>query len=227
MDWEKWLGPVHKRVKFDADHYFRWRKYYPYCAGLLGDLIPHRLLPLMLATGNPEFPSRVSCIGTKNVHTDKNTPGTYERDVPEHVEILVEFPSGVSLVLASSSVNARSPGFALYGHHASLEIGSSGERIQIIPERPFADEIEPESFDGLTPTEDIGAHHANWFESIRQNKQPNCGIDLAVRAQTVISLAEMSQRLGITCHFDEKSRKVTNGEGKEINPITYGTLELS
>lgn len=227
VDWNKWEGQVHNREAFNADHYFRWRKYYPFCAGLLGDLIPHRLLPLMLATGNPEFPSRVVCIGSKNVHTDKNTPDTPERDVPEHIEILVQFPSGVTLTLVSSSVNARSPGFTIYGHQASLEIGSSGERLQIIPERPFADEIEPESFDGLQPTEDIGAHHANWFDCIRTNKQPNCGIDLAVRAQTVISLAEMSDRLKIACLFDDKTRKLTTGDGKEVTPITYGTLPLS
>jgi len=228
VDWEKWLGPVKRRVPFDKDAYFRWRKYYPYCAGLLGDLIPHRLLPLMLATGKPEFPSRVVCLGSKNVHTDKNqTDGTPERDVPEHVEILVEFPSGVSLVLVSSSVNARSPGFALYGHHATLEIGSSGERIELKPEREFADEIEPETFDGLKPTEDIGAHHANWFDSIRNNKQPNCGIDLALRAQTVISLAEMSNRMQIACVFDEKTRKITTGDNREVTPLTYGSNPLS
>lgn len=227
VDWEKWLGPVKKRVPFDADQYFRWRKYYPYCAGLLGDLIPHRLLPLMLATGNPEFPSRVVCIGSKNVHTDKNTPGTPERDVPEHVEVLVEFPSGVSLVLVSSSVNARSPGFTIYGHKATLEIGSSGEKLSITPELPFSEEIDPETFEGLKPTEDIGVHHANWFESIRANKQPNCGIDLAVRAQTVISLAEMSERMNITCLFDEKTRKVTTGDGREVKPLTYGSTPLS
>jgi len=227
VDWEKWLGPVKKRVKFDPDHYFRWRKYYPYCAGLLGDLMPHRLHPLMLAMGKQEFPSRVMSVGTKNVGTDKKTPGTYERDVPEHVELLVEFPSGVSLMLACSTVNARSPGFALYGHHATLEVGSSGERIELKPEREFADEIEPQTLDGLKPTEDIGAHHANWFDSIRKNQQPNCGIDLAVRVQTVIALAEMSQRLGIACNFDEKTRKVTTGDGKEVPAITYGTLELS
>jgi predicted dehydrogenase len=228
VDWEKWLGPVKKRVPFTPQHYFRWRKFYPYCAGLLGDLIPHRLLPLMLATGNPEYPSRVVCIGTKNVHTDKKqTDGTPERDVPEHVEILVEFPSGVTLVLASSSVNARSPGFALYGHHATLEIGTSGERVQLLPEKEFADEIDPETLQGLQPTEDIGAHHANWFESIRANKQPNCGIDLAVRAQTVISLAEMSDRLKIACLFDEKTGKVTTADGKEVQPLTYGSTELS
>lgn len=228
VDWAKWLGPVKKRPsKFDAQHFFRWRKFYPYCAGLLGDLMPHRLHPLMLAMGKQEFPNRVSSVGTKNVGTDKKTPGAYERDVPEHVELLVEFPSGVSLMLACSTVNARSPGFALYGHHATLEIGSSGERIEVKPEREFADEIEPRTLDGLKPTEDIGAHHANWFDCIRSGKQPNCGIDLAIRVQTVITLAEMSQRLGIMCHFDEKTRKVTNGEGKEVKPITYGTLELS
>lgn len=229
VDWEKWLGPVKKRpASFDPQHFFRWRKFYPYCAGLLGDLMPHRLHPLMLAMGKTEFPSRVMSLGTKNVGTDKKFPGAYERDVPEHVELLAEFPSGVSLMLACSTVNARSPGFALYGHHATLEVGTSGERLELKPEKEFADEVDPETIEGLKPTEDIGAHHANWFGAIRDSKiKPNCGIDLAVRVQTVITLAEMSQRLGITCHFDEKTRKVTTGDGKEVPALTYGTLELS
>jgi len=29
VDWEKWLGKVHKRGPFDPRHYFRWRKFYP------------------------------------------------------------------------------------------------------------------------------------------------------------------------------------------------------
>ncbi len=228
LDWEKWLGQVKKRGPFDPQHYFRWRKFYPYCAGLLGDLMPHRLHPLMLAMGKPEFPSRVVAIGTKTVHPDKKqTDGTPERDVPEHIELLAEFPSGVSLMLACSTINAKSPGFVLYGHHASLEIGTSGERIELKPEKEFAEEIDPETFDGLKPTEDIGAHHKNWIDCIRTNKQPNCGIDLALRVQTVISLAEMSDRLKIACLFDEKTRKVTTADGKEVAPITYGSTELS
>lgn len=227
VDYEKWLGPVKKRGAFDPQHYFRWRKFYPYCAGLLGDLMPHRLHPLMLAMGKQEFPTRVVCIGTKNIHTDKHTPGAPERDVPEHVELLAEFPSGVSLMLACSTVNARSPGFALYGHHATLEVGSVGERIEIKPEREFADEIEPETIDGLKPTEDIAAHHKNWLDCVRANKQPNCGIELAIRVQTVISLAEMSDRLKIACLFEEKTRKITTADGKEVKPMTYGSTDLS
>lgn len=105
--WDKWLGQVKKKVGFSADHFFRWRKYYPYCAGLLGDLFPHKLHPYILATGNPEFPVRVCCIGTRNIHSDKNTPGTPERDVPEMVNMIAEFPSGYILNICSSTVNER------------------------------------------------------------------------------------------------------------------------
>jgi predicted dehydrogenase len=226
LDWETWLGPVKKRVPFNADHFHRWRKYYPYCGGLLGDLVPHRLHPLMLASGNPEFPARVVSIGTKNVHSDKYSPGTPERDVPEHVQLTAEFPSGYMLTITCSTVNAKSPGFVIYGHKATLNLADQGNRFELLPEQPFTEEIDPEQFSGLQP-EDIRVHEKNWFDCIRSNKQPNAGIDLAIRVQTVISLAEMSERLKMTCLFDEKTRKITDGNGKEVAAITYGTLELS
>lgn len=232
IDFETWLGPVKKRVDYKAnpllaaDHFHRWRKYYQYCGGLLGDLAPHRLHPLMLASGNPEFPSRVISIGTKNVHTDKNTPGTPERDVPEHVQLTAEFPSGYMLTVTCSTVNAKSPGFVIYGHKATLNLADQGQSLDLLPERDFTEEIDPEQMKGLQP-EDIRVHEKNWFDSIRANKQPNAGIDLAIRVQTIISLAEMAERLKITCLFDEKTRKITDGSGKEVAPITYGTLEPS
>jgi predicted dehydrogenase len=230
IDWDKWQKPVKNKKPFgdDAvDAYFRWRKYYPYCAGLLGDLVPHRLLPLMVATGNPEFPKRVVAIGTKNVHSDKGTPNTPERDSPEFIEVLAEFPSGLTISIVTCTVAARSPGFVIYGQHATLDIGTSGERVELKPEKEFADEVDLQTFDGLTPTEDIGEHEKNWFESIRGNATPNAGIDLAVRAQTVISLAEMSNRLDMACLFDENTRKITTMDGKEVQPLNYGVAELS
>ena len=233
IDWDRWLGPVAKRP-FSADDFHRWRKYYRYCGGLLGDLVPHRLHPLVLATGKPEFPIRVTSIGTKNVHTDRKTPGTPERDVPEHVQLSAEFPSGALITVTCSTVNAKSPGFAIYGHQATMDIGSNGDTLQVTPEREYADEYE-----GLTDNErkdlaiepvkglqheDIRVHEKNWFECIRSGKQPNAGIDLAIRVQTVISLAEISERKRITCLFDEKSRKITTGDGRHVDAITYGSI---
>ena len=226
IDWETWEGQVKARSPFSADRFHRWRKYYPYCGGLLGDLVPHRLHPLMLASGNPEFPSRVISIGSKNVHSDKNTPGTPERDVPEHVQLTAEFPSGYMLTVTCSTVNAKSPGFVIYGHKATLNMADQGQRLELLPERDFTEDIDPLTITGLQP-EDIRVHEKNWFDCIRTNKQPNAGIDLAIRVQTVISLAEMSERLKLVCLFDEKTRKITDGFGKEVPALTYGTLPLS
>ena len=107
-----------------------------------------------------------------------------------------------------------------------MNIGSSGEKIELVPEKEFADEIDPEPFTGLQP-EDIRVHEKNWFDCIRSGKTPNANIDLAIRVQAVISLAEMSDRLKTACLYDEKSRQIKDGSGKEIAPITYGTLPLS
>ena len=226
VKWDEWLGPnIKARADFNADHFFRWRKYYPYCAGLLGDLFPHRLHPLVLATGNPEFPVRVVAVGTKAIHTDKNTPGTQERDCPECLTLVAEFPSGYSLMVCSSSVNEYGLPDVIRGHQATLLIG--GSNVELKPEAKFSEEVDAESFKNLTPVEDVGEHESNWIASIRANKLPNANIELAVRVQTIVSLGEMSDRLGIACHYDEKSRSVMDGSGKKIDPITYGTLKPS
>ena len=233
LDWQTWLGQVkhHPDINTNrdlaADHFHRWRKYYPYCGGLLGDLVPHRLHPLMLASGNPEFPSRVISIGTKHVHTDKlMTDGTPERDVPEHVTLTAQFPSGYMVTVTASTVNGSAPGFEIHGHKATLYLSDSGDRLELKPQRDFSEDVDPMTVSGLQP-EDIRIHEKNWFDCIRSNKQPNAGIDLAIRVQTVISLAEMSERLNMMCLFDEKTRKITDGTGKEVPALTYGTLDLS
>jgi predicted dehydrogenase len=231
IDWEQWLGPVKKRVSFNADHFHRWRKYYPYCAGLLGDLVPHRLIPLMVAAGDVQFPTRVTSIATKNVHPDAMVPGTPERDVPEHVQVLAEFGGGYMFTVTCSTVNSKAPGAEIHTHKATLKISDPGDAVELIPEKDWSEEIDPQSFTGLAH-EDPRPHEKNWFDCIRNGKPTNANIDIAVRAQTVISLAEMSHRLNMTCLFDEKTRKIMTGDGKEggtkeVKPITYGTLELS
>jgi predicted dehydrogenase len=227
VNWDKWQDPVHDKQPFSAEAFWRWRKYYQYCTGPLEDLAPHRLLPLMLATGNPEFPTRVTSLGTQNVKADLAPPPHVQRTVPEHQSLLAEFPSGTTILVVVSTVVARSPGFAIYGHKAVLEIGSSGESVHLIPEKPFSDEVDLANIDSLTPVENIPDHEKNWFDCIRSNKQPNANIDLAIRGQVVISLAEMSTRLNMMCVWDEKNRKIKTQDGKEIAAISYGSVNPS
>jgi predicted dehydrogenase len=232
INWKMWQGDqIKKQMAFNADHYFRWRKYYPYCAGLLGDLFPHKLHPYMLATGNPEFPMRVAAVGSKMFQTDLNQEGRkpdqetkYVRDVPEIMELIAEFPSGYVMHITSSTVNELGTQEVIRGHKANLTMG--GNKVELKPERPFAEEIEPQTSEAF-PAESVAAHHKNYFESIRAHKEPNANIHLAIKVQTVISLAEASNRMGTMCYFDEKTRKVTDGMGREIKMPYYGWDELS
>jgi predicted dehydrogenase len=227
-DWVKWQGHVKNQIPYDAEHYIRWRKFYPYCAGPLGDLCPHTLHPLLLATGNPEFPTRVVCLGQKPILTDKNTPNALERDCPEDVQLLAEFPSGYAVMMAAGTINQVGLDPVIRGHKATMWM--AGNRVKLNPEPEFADDIDPLTIDNIQPGEAIETHEANWFDCIRGKNgitTPNANADLAIRVQTVLSLAEMSNRLNMMCLFDEKTRQVTNGDGKEVPAITYGTLPKS
>lgn len=225
INWKAWLGDQIKQQKdFSADDYFRWRKYQAYCSGLLGDLFPHKLHPYMLATGNPEFPKRVSAVGSKPVRTDKNTPGTPERDVPEIIQMVAEFPSGMVMHITSSTVNELGTQEVIRGHKGNLFMAAN--RVELKPEKAFSEEVDAYTSEDFKP-ESVPAHHKNFFDSIRSGKEPNAGIELAVRVQTVISLAEQSERMNVMCLFDEKTRKITDGSGREIPPMTYGTLDKS
>jgi predicted dehydrogenase len=214
VDWSAWLGPVRPK-EFSPDHYFRWRKYYPYCAGILGDLLAHRIHPLLVATGAPEFPVRVTCLGTRKI--------TPDRSVPDNTQVLAEFPSGLTMLVIGSTVNEQGLGQVIRGHEGTLYF--SGNRIELRPERPFADLVDREEFEDVQPGVSVPVHMANYFEAIRAGDPAvaNGNIDLAIRAQVLISLAEMSERLGEMLYFDAETRSIRNGSGRVFEAIDYGT----
>ncbi|MBI4324964.1 MAG: gfo/Idh/MocA family oxidoreductase, partial [Chloroflexi bacterium] len=158
------------------------------------------------------------------VHTDKNTPDARERDVPEILQLIAEFPSGMVMHITCSTVSEQGTQEMIRGHKGYLVM--AGNKVDLKPERPFAEEIDPYTSPPF-PMESIPVHQKNFFDSIRGSAKPNCGVDLAVRVQTVVSLGEMSERLSTMCLFDEKTRKITAYGGKELEPLSYGVLDPS
>ncbi|HEY3266162.1 MAG TPA: Gfo/Idh/MocA family oxidoreductase [Armatimonadota bacterium] len=203
LDWKMWLGSAPDRPWNDDSkaRFFRYRKYRDYSAGLLGDLMPHKLHPLMIALflDKPEWPLHVTALGTRKISTD--------REVADTIQVLTEFPSGHTMLVYLSTVNEQGIEDVIRGHRATIRFG--GHRVQIAPERPYAEEIDPEDLPVEGPGETIEAHHANWIDCIRTNKAPNCNVDLATRVQAIVSMAEMSELTNKTVSFDEKTRKMT------------------
>jgi predicted dehydrogenase len=215
LDWNRWQGKTPK-IPFNPEHYFCWHKYYAYNSGIIGNLLPHRFQPLMLATGNPEFPRRVVATGTRKVSTD--------REITDTTHLLAEFPSGLTLLVVGTTVNEQGLPDVIRGRKGTLHFASSQNRVEMKPEAIFTDEMEAEEFADPQPPEQIERLEKNFFDCIRSGKTPVANIELAVRAQTVLSLAEMSERLGLTLFFDEKTRKLKTGDGRAIGPLTYDSV---
>jgi predicted dehydrogenase len=204
VDWKAWLGSTPKR-SWSPERYFRWRKYWDYANGIIGDLWPHRLHPLILALGISEFPKSVTCIG--GILCDSDKGNGEPRDVADTTMVMVEFPSGAMIHLAGSTVNERGIEDVIRGQKANLLFG--GGKVQIQPERPFVDEIEAKDETPPDSGESHAKHQKNFIDALRNNKAPNCDIELGVRVQTIVSMAEQSYRKGKMVHFDPARLKMT------------------
>lgn len=205
VDWKMWLGSA-PSVPWNADRYFRWRKYWDYGTGIIGDLWPHRLHPLMIAMNLSEFPKRVACIGGNLTDSDEGTAP--RRDVADVTMVMVEFPSGPMIYLAGSTVNEQGLQDILRFNKSTMYIGDG---FTVKPERPFVDELEEFSEPRKGAGESHGEHHKNMLYSIRNNVQPNCSIELGVRVQTIVSMAEKSYRENKMMMFDQAKLKMYAG----------------
>ncbi|MCX6382324.1 MAG: Gfo/Idh/MocA family oxidoreductase [Armatimonadetes bacterium] len=207
VDWEtfrKGKGPK----DFDPDRFFRWRKYWAYGSGLVGDLLPHRLHPLFIAMNLPTdglkgFPVRVGSFGGLYVQKTNPVTGKPDRDVPDFINMMIDYED-CSLMAMSSCINEQGWPDMIRGNKASVYFGGGG--VEVKAERAWADEVEGsvEPVPGMG--ERIETHHDNFLEAIRENKVPNANIDIAVRVMVGIALGEMAYRQNKTFTFDAKTR---------------------
>ncbi|MEO7141987.1 MAG: Gfo/Idh/MocA family oxidoreductase [Bryobacteraceae bacterium] len=223
IDWKMWLGPAPKRA-FDADRFFRFRKYWDYSGGIATDLFYHVVAPLNICWDKPQMPARVSALG-----------GIYggpafemKREVPDTFNLLADYAEGHCLVLSSSMANSQHIPGLIRGHEGTIIMVEHGMferatpfitvRPEVVGRRGHAPEpINPDYKFGtkeftipVKQGDMMAAHIDNFLHCMRTREKPHLDVETAACANVVINLSVQSYREGKVLFWDEKNWKASS-----------------
>jgi len=215
IDWDQWLGSAPKRP-FDADRFFRFRKYWDYSGGIATDLHYHIVAPFHVAIAN-EFPTKIAGMGGLWVYNDG-------RETPDTFLTAADYPSKYSMTIQSSQVNENGPRTMIRGTKATIHLSDEWEGppsrqydyADVIPEGPHAQEFAKEHGSNIVRIDGVGnegdlLHVDNFLECVRSRRQTNCPADLGYKVLASIDLSVRSYREGKIYYFDPKTEEVCQG----------------
>ncbi|MGJ5813414.1 Gfo/Idh/MocA family protein [Paludibaculum fermentans] len=214
IDWKMWLGKAPKR-SFDADRFFRFRKYWDYSGGIATDLFFHVMAPMNICWSEAQFPVKVS--GSGGIYQFKD-----EREVPDTFHFMAEYAKGFSVVLTSSMANSQHIPGLIRGHEGTIimvEHGmfeSSTPFITVKPEKRVMSADYKSKFGEEVVKIDVEQkdimfeHIGNFLDCVHSRQKPTLNVETAGHAQVVITMAVQSYRQGKVLYFDEKNFKIVD-----------------
>ena len=219
--WDRWLGSewdLAPKIDWNADHFFRFRKYFAYNGGVATDLLYHKLAPLLRAITGPdgEYPKRVVASGGRYLEKD-------ERDIPDTFMMMVDYPSEHSVVLVSVMTNDFGLDTVIRGQYATMffeggsDSGNSG-KIAVREQGAWKKQFRERNAEQWksTPAEDSQAgfdipvaerrdHMGNFFDAIRGKAPLACNVDLGCSTMVAIKMGVEAYRQNKVMEWDPRS----------------------
>lgn len=183
LDWNAFLGPARKRP-FDPDRFFSWRRYWDYSGGIASDLFVHRVTRMIKSLGLT-FPDRVVATGGKFFFTESSA------EIPDTINMLLDYPQGLTVQLISSMANDTPVQHLIRGHKATLQFTPTG--FEITPQRSYAKEMKP-IVHKKTGAEALDLHHRNLLGAIRRNEALRCDAKLGYYGVVATAMGNLSYR---------------------------------
>ena len=197
LDWDAWCGPLGK-APWDAQVYARWRRYRKYSTGIIGDLLVHRITPLIWSM-DLGWPVRVTASGGHYI--DK------AMENHDQVNLTIEFENEHTMVVAGSTANEVGLETVIRGHRGNLFVG--GRNAIMRPERLFAEEMEEQTIVGEDIGDEQDAHRKRWLECIHTREAPASPVDLGAKVMVIVDLATRSMWDRSAFGYDPKNQKVS------------------
>lgn len=212
LDWDLWLGPAPKRPYSEGVHPFKWRAFWDYGTGTLGDFGCH-YMDLAHWALNLRAPTAVEATGTP--YDPVSTPGwcIAKYEFPARGKMpavkLTWYDSGKRPELLAALKGKDGKGFDWGG--GQIFVGSQGMILSnygehyLFPEAKFADFKRPEP----TIPASIG-HYKEWVEAIKTGGPTTCNFDYSGALTESVLLGTVAYRSGKRIEWDAASFKITN-----------------
>ncbi|MFC1489713.1 Gfo/Idh/MocA family oxidoreductase [Candidatus Latescibacterota bacterium] len=213
IDWDMWLGHewgLAPRIPWNAEHFFRFRKYFQYNGGVATDLLYHSLAPLLLSIvgENGEFPRRVTAGG--GLYTLKDG-----RDIPDVFNMILDYSSEFTIMLASILTNNTQLPTRIYGQHATIEFdkeakltANGGYKQEFMDSHGGVEQV-------ILPSKNVGGQTSdmerNFINAIRQDEKLFCNAELGAATMVGIKMGVEAYRQNKTMMWDAQNERVVNG----------------
>lgn len=192
VNWDMWLGHewgLAPKIPWTPEHFFRFRKYWPYNGGVATDLLYHKLAPMLIAIAGPngEYPARVSALGGQYVEKDG-------RDIPDTFLMTADYPSEWSMFMISTLTNDAGLSDTIYAKHGTMDVG--GEPF-LRANGDFAEEFKAANKGQTELRISIGEKRdmeGNFIDAIRTGCPVHCNVELGASTMVAIKLAVESYR---------------------------------
>ena len=204
--WDLWLGPAGDYDYHSAYAPFKWRGWWDFGCGAIGDMAIHLMDPTFwaLELGGPvkvtsKGPRPHPHSGPKWMETrfefgqrDKLPPVDvywYEGEAKPGEEIAKDLPMNGSLFI---------------GDKGRIAIAHGGT-AKLLPEDQFADFKAPDPYLPASP-----GHHQQWIEACQTGSRTGSPFTYAGPFTEIVLLGNVAHRVGETIEFDPATMKVTN-----------------
>ena len=225
LDWDLYLGPAPEAPYNQNRHLFLYRWFYDYGGGQLTDNGVHFLDLIHWGLGK-DRPLAVAAMGGKYALEDN-------RDVPDTMQALWEYPGGTQVSFFQSSCNAapfsdtkallaqfRGTKATVNVYFDGWELIPEGNAGEPFPARgPLAADAARAYRDSFRPamearsgggSADPRLHIRNFLDCVKSRAKPNCDVETAHRSTTTANIATIAYRTRQMLEWDAEREEFTN-----------------
>lgn len=210
LDWDMWLGPARK-VPYNENkclYKFRWFSEYSSQTSNWGA----HYLDLTHWFLNEDAPVTITALGGNYTVPDN-------RDIPDTLHILYEYPSGMiasfglyeassgSCIVEKALIEMRGTDGTFYGHDRGYKIAPI--RNGQFQDRAIPVEAQEVTADGRNANATV-LHARNFLDCVKSRQRCNADIEIGHRAATACHLGNIAYKTRSVIVWDPKKERITN-----------------